>query len=177
MFTVQEEKLGVRSEGLKGKAKFGASSPAGDRRRLWRYGPLVVWAALIFIGSSSVLSASNTSTLVRLVRWLVPTAGDEKLALFHFLIRKAGHLTEYGILALLAARAFRTSSRELLRTGWLWAAFILVVAYSLTDEFHQSFVPSRTGSIYDSLIDSAGGLIALTILWWWRKRAENRAVA
>ena len=177
MFTVEEEKLGVRNETPGGKARFSASSRPRNRRRLWRYGPLIIWAALIFIGSSSVLSASNTSTLVRLVRWLVPTAGDEKLALFHFLIRKAGHLTEYGILALLAARAFRTSSRELLRTGWLWAAFILVVAYSLTDEFHQSFVPSRTGSIYDSLIDSAGGLIALTILWWWRKRAENRAVA
>jgi len=177
MFTVEEEKLGVRNETPGGKTRFSAPSRPRNRRRLWRYGPLIVWAALIFIGSSNVLSASNTSTLVRLVRWLVPTAGDEKLALFHFLIRKAGHLTEYGILALLAARAFRTSSRELLRTGWLWAAFILVVAYSLTDEFHQSFVPSRTGSIYDSLIDSAGGLIALTILWWWRKRAENRAVA
>jgi VanZ family protein len=177
MFTVHEEERGVPSEDLKRKAKFGSASPASARRRLWRYGPLVVWAALIFIGSSSVLSASNTSTLVRVVRWLVPTASDEKLLLLHFLIRKAGHLTEYGILALLAARAFRTSSRELLRTGWLWAAFILVVAYSLTDEFHQSFVPSRTGSIYDSMIDSAGGLIALTILWWRRKRAENRAAA
>src|SRR6185503_21256684 len=116
MFTVEEEKLGVRSERSGGKASFSTRSLPRNRRRLWRYGPLILWAALIFIGSSNVLSASNTSTLVRVVRWLIPTAGDEKLALFHFLIRKAGHLTEYGILALLAARAFRTSSRELLRT-------------------------------------------------------------
>jgi len=177
MFTVEEEKLGVGSERPGSKARFSAPSLPRNRRRLWRYGPLIVWAALIFIGSSNVLSASNTSTLVRVVRWLIPTADDEKLALFHFLIRKAGHLTEYGILALLAARAFRTSARELLRSHWFWAAFVFAAAYSLTDEFHQSFVASRTGSIYDSMIDSAGGLIALTILWWWRKRAENRAVA
>jgi VanZ family protein len=177
MFTVEEEKLGVRSERLKRKARFSVSSPPRNRRRLWRYGPLIIWAALIFIGSSNVLSASNTSTLVRVMRWLIPTADDEKLALLHFLIRKAGHLTEYAILALLAARAFRTSSRELLRSRWFWAAFIFAGAYSLTDEFHQSFVASRTGSIYDVMIDSAGGLIALTILWWWRKKAENRAVA
>jgi len=174
---VEEKKLGVRSESLGGKARFSASSLPRNRQRLWRYGPLIVWAALIFIGSSNVLSASNTSTLVRVVRWLIPTAGDERLALFHFLIRKAGHLTEYGILALLAARAFRTSARELLRTRWFWAALILVVVYSLTDEFHQTFVPSRTGSVYDSMIDSAGGLIALTILWWRRKKSESRVVA
>jgi VanZ family protein len=177
MSTVEEENLGVRSEVLKGKAKFSASAPASSRRRLWRYGPVVVWAALIFIGSGNLLSGSNTSTLIRVVRWLIPTAGDEKLAIFHFLVRKAGHLTVYAILALLAARAFRTSSRDWLRTRWFWAAFILTAAYSLTDEFHQSFVPSRGGSIYDCLIDSAGGLIALTIFWWWRKRAGNRVVA
>jgi len=177
MFTVEEEKLGVRSESLGGKARFSALSPPRNQRRIWRYGPLIIWAALIFIGSSSVLSASNTSTLVRMVRWLIPTADDEKLARFHFLIRKAGHLTEYAILALLAARAFRTSSREWLQSRWFWAAFTFAAAYSLTDEFHQSFVASRTGSIYDSMIDSAGGLIALTILWWWRKRADHRVVA
>jgi VanZ family protein len=177
MSTVEEEKLGVRSEGLRGKAKVAALSPASNRRRLWRYGPVVVWAALIFIGSGNVLSASNTSRLIRVVRWLIPTASDEKLAIFHFLVRKAGHLTVYAILALLTARAFRTSSREWLRTHWFWAAFILTAAYSLTDEFHQSFVPSRGGSIYDCLIDSAGGLIALTILWWWRRRAGIRVVA
>jgi len=135
-----------------------------SHHRLSRYGPLVVWAALIFIGSSSVLSGSNTSVVLRPVLWLFPHASEATLALIHFLVRKAGHLTEYAILALLAARAFRTSSHQLLRTRWFWISLLLVVAYSLSDEFHQSFVPSRTASIYDCMIDSVGGLTALVLL-------------
>lgn len=143
--------------------------------RLSRYGPLIIWAALIFIGSSDLLSGSNTSMfLVRPLHWLFPQASDTTLRVLHFIARKAGHFTEYAILALLAARAFRTSSRELLRSRWFWVSLLLVIAYSLTDEFHQSFVPSRTASIYDSLIDTLGGLIALAVLRWRRGRAGKR---
>jgi VanZ family protein len=46
------------------------------------------------------------------------------------------------------------------------ASLALVVAYALLDEYHQSFVPSRTGSIYDSLIDISGGLVALLLIRW-----------
>jgi VanZ family protein len=42
----------------------------------------------------------------------------------------------------------------------------LVVTYALMDEYHQTFVPSRTGSIYDSFINMAGGLTALLIIRW-----------
>lgn len=135
-----------------------------SRHRLSRYGLVVVWTALIFIGSSSVLSASHTSVVLRPVLWLFPSVSDATLATIHFLVRKAGHLTEYAILALLAARAFRTSSRELLSNRWFWISLLFVVCYSLSDEYHQSFVPSRTASIYDSMIDSVGGLTALVLL-------------
>ena len=138
---------------------------ATSKNRLWRYGPVVVWAALIFIGSSSILSGSNTSAfLVQPMRWLFPTASDSTLLLAHLLIRKAGHLTEYAILAWLAARAFRTSSNDLLHHRWFLVALILVVLYSLSDEFHQSFVPSRGASLYDCLIDAVGGLTMLGFL-------------
>ncbi len=144
-----------------------------QHHRLWRYGPLVLWAALIFIGSTDLLSASNTGGLLgRMVLWLFPHAGEATLRTLHFVLRKAGHFTVYAILALLAARAFRTSSREILRSRWFWVSLLLVVAYSLSDEFHQSHVPSRTGSIYDSMIDSAGGLTALAFLAV-RKRKQS----
>ena len=138
---------------------------ATSKNRLWRYGPVVVWAALIFVGSSSILSGSNTSAfLVQPMHWLFPTASDSTIQLAHLLIRKAGHLTEYAILAWLAARAFRTSSNELLHRRWFLVALILVVLYSLSDEFHQSFVPSRGASLYDCLIDTVGGLTMLSLL-------------
>src|SRR5256885_11228587 len=142
-----------------------SSKSVTSKNRLWRYGPLIIWATLIFIGSSSILSGSNTSTfLVQPMRWLFPTASDSTLQLVHLLIRKAGHLTEYAVLAWLAARAFRTSSNELLHRRWFLVALILVVLYSLSDEFHQSFVPSRGASLHDCAIDSVGGLAALLFL-------------
>jgi len=123
-----------------------------------------LWAVLIFVGYTSVLSASHTSVLLRVFLWIFPQASEATLATIHFLLRKAGHFTEYAILALLAARALRTSYRKLLRQRWFWLSFLLVVVYALGDEFHQSFVPSCTASIYDSMIDMFGGLTALAFL-------------
>jgi VanZ family protein len=145
------------------------------RHRLARYGPLLVWAVLIFIGSSQLLSASHTSAfLIKPLRWLLPHASDSTLATIHFLIRKAGHFTEYAILALLAARALRSSTRELLRTRWFWASLLLVVVYALGDEFHQSFVAFRTASVYDSMIDTLGGLTALAFLTIRNQRGHRQ---
>jgi VanZ family protein len=134
------------------------------RNRVSRYGPLIIWATLIFIGSSDLLSASHTGAfIVRPLRWLLPNASEPTIISIHFILRKTGHFTEYAILALLAARAFRTSSNQILRDRWFWISLIFVIVYSLSDEFHQSFVPTRTASIYDSMIDTVGGL---TMLVW-----------
>jgi VanZ family protein len=145
------------------------------RRWLWRYGPLILWATLIFIGSTDLLSASHTGgILTRPLHWLFPHASDATLRTLHFLLRKAGHFSEYAILALLAGRAFRTSTSELFRQRWFWISLLLVIAYALSDEFHQSFVPSRTASIYDSMIDSAGGLTALFLVARHRHRKHGQ---
>jgi VanZ family protein len=145
------------------------------RRRVWRYGPLLVWLAFIFFASTGEFSASNTSLIIGpLLRWIFPNISEEQLAFAHFMIRKAGHFTEYAILGWLAARAFISSSRQKLRDHWFLIALALVVLYALSDEYHQSFVASRTASIYDSFIDMAGGLFALLLYARWRKRKERR---
>jgi VanZ family protein len=103
---------------------------------------------------------------------LFPSASPAFLAWCHFLVRKAGHLSEYAILATLAARAFRHSSHQFVKLHWFKFSVLFAMAYALTDEFHQSFVPSRTASIYDSMIDSAGALIALSIIWFRHRRPQ-----
>ncbi|MGB7924945.1 MAG: VanZ family protein [Pyrinomonadaceae bacterium] len=141
------------------------------RERFRRYAPLVGWMLLIFIASTGELSAPNTSRILRpLLLWLFPGISEETLASVHFMVRKAAHFTEYAILAIFAARAFVTSSHERLRRAWVFVTALLVVLYSLSDEYHQSFVASRTGSIYDSLIDISGGLAALAVYALWRQR-------
>lgn len=141
------------------------------RRRFWRYAPLVAWMCLIFFASTNEFSGAQTSRIIRpLLLWLFPNISEERIGLVHFIVRKAAHFSEYAVFALLAARAFATSSQQILRRGFFYFALALIFLYSLSDEFHQSFVPSRTGTIYDSLIDTAGGLTALVIYTIWRRR-------
>ena len=96
--------------------------------------------------------------------WLFPNTSAETLATIHFITRKIAHFTEYAILGFLAARAFRSSPRPGIYRHWFLISATLVVVYALIDEYHQSFVPSRTASIFDSLIDMAGGLTALLVV-------------
>jgi VanZ family protein len=134
-------------------------------RFLSRYVPLVVWLLLISVASSDTFSANNTSRIIApLILWLFPNTSPETLAVVHFITRKIAHFTEYAILAYLAARAFRTSPRATISKRWFLICATLIVVYALIDEFHQSFVPSRTASVYDSLIDMAGGLTALLVI-------------
>jgi VanZ family protein len=136
--------------------------------RFWRYAPVVLWMIVTFLASNDSLSASNTSRFVcPVLLWLYPNISDASMATVHFYVRKTAHFTEYAILALLAARLFLTSSRDALRQGWFVSSFCLIVIYALLDEYHQTFVSTRIGSIYDSLIDIAGGTTALVMLMFW----------
>jgi VanZ family protein len=131
-------------------------------RFITRYLPLLVWLAVISVASSDNFSAANTSRIIQpLILWLFPNTSPETLAVVHFITRKIAHLTEYAILGFLAARAFRASP---IRARWFLISAVLIVVYALFDEYHQSFVPSRTASIYDSLIDMTGGLTALLVV-------------
>ena len=128
-------------------------------RLLKQYLPLVVWLAFISFASSDSFNAANTSRIIGpLVLWLFPNTSPETLATIHFIIRKLAHFTEYAILGVLAARAFRTSPR------WFLISAVLIIVYALLDEYHQSFVPSRTASVFDSFIDMAGGISALIFI-------------
>ena len=148
---------------------------SSTRQRLRRYGPLLLWLVFISLASTAEFSAANTSRLVRpLLLWLFPNISEARLAAAHFLTRKAAHFTEYAVLAFLARRAFITSSHAFIQRLWFQLAFLLVVIYALVDEFHQSFVPSRTASIYDSVIDIGGGLTILLIFKFYSKDALRR---
>ena len=132
---------------------------------LFRYVPLVFWIGLIFFMSSGEASMAQTSRFIRpLLEFLFPNAPAATLDIYHGYIRKSAHFTEYGILALLAARVLRGRSAGLLRTHWFGFSLLLVLAVAALDEFNQSFNPARTGSPYDVLLDVFGGICALTAL-------------
>ena len=129
------------------------------------YLPLIAWLTFISFASSDEFNAGNTSRIIGpLVLWLFPNTSPETLDVIHYITRKIAHFTEYAILGFLAARAFRTSPRPAIHQRWFLICLILIVVYALLDEYHQSFVPSRTASLGDSLIDMAGGLTALIFI-------------
>jgi VanZ family protein len=153
-------------------ARETGESSAGQR--LVRYGPLVLWLSFIWFASTHQFSASNTSLIIRpLLRWLLPDYTEAELTEIHFALRKVAHFCEYAILAFLARRAFITSSSAFIHRRWFELALLLVVLNAVLDELHQSFVPSRTGSIYDSAIDVAGGLTVLLVCKLYGKHARK----
>lgn len=142
----------------------GAGNNSSVVRRVVRYGPLLAWIAFISFASTGEFSADNTSQIVRpILLWLFPNISEAALASIHFLTRKAAHFCEYAVLAFLARRAFISSSKSVIRGRWFAISLALIVLNSLLDEFHQAFVPTRTGSIYDSAIDVLGGLTVLAV--------------
>jgi VanZ family protein len=132
---------------------------AAEWLRAWW--PALLWAGVITFASTDTLSSANTgSVLALVVRWVYPTISSEHLEAIHLFVRKAAHFAEYFIFYVLLYRGIRGR-----RAGWRWSwgltAWIIAAAYSVLDEIHQSFVSSRTASPWDSLLDSAGALVAL----------------
>jgi VanZ family protein len=161
--------------GINVKANEGNKTQAAFSTRFWRYAPLFFWMALTFFASSGEFSASNTSQILRpLLLWFSPDLSDATIDFVHFLVRKSAHFSEYAVFALLSARAFSGSSHDALKRHWFLASLILIALYSLTDEFHQSFVPSRTASVYDSMIDTTGGFVSLSLIALWRAWRKRR---
>ncbi len=147
--------------------------PAMSLRENIRYWiPVAFWIGFIFWMSTDTFSSQHTSPVIdAAVHFLTQKISSQGMDTINELIRKCAHLTEYFILGLLLFRAFHLNS-----TGPVWrSAFFamgIVVLYAASDEFHQSFVSSRTASIIDVGIDSVGGIIAqfASVLWWKRKK-------
>ena len=126
--------------------------------------PILAWMIFIFIGSTDLLSAEHTSRFIGpFLRWFAPDVSDATVASVQLVVRKCAHLTEYAILAALLFRAFRQRQPRVGRV--LAVSFLSAAVYAALDEFHQSYVASRTGSPWDVLIDCVGALAGLLVYW------------
>ena len=137
------------------------------RFRLVPWIPVLCWMAVIFMASSDAFSAGHTSSIIEpLLLRLFPHLSAAAVDLIHFCIRKGAHLGEYGILGILLWRAIPGHKAGPDAADWWRAAVALLAAtcYGATDEFHQSFVPSRGPSVRDVLFAACGAAIALTII-------------
>lgn len=135
--------------------------------------PVLLWLAVIALESFRLSSAVTGTYLWELLRWLHVPMSPETFARFHHLLRKGGHVTGYGILCLLLFRAwFHTLSARGLKVRCAILALSMTLLTAMLDEWHQTFDPSRTGSIRDVGLDLTGGilflLVALFVFRLWR---------
>ena len=150
------------------------SLPMKQKLKCWL--AVVLWMAVIFVMSSDLGSGAHTSRIIDpLLLWLMPQISPAGVARAHFLIRKAGHLTEYAILGILLWRAWTIPTGGT-NQPWRWktALFSLSLAavYAAGDEFHQSFVPSRGASVQDVVIDACGACLGLMVLRAFKTRTH-----
>jgi len=113
--------------------------------KLWL--PVIVWAGVIFSFSSLGINK------VKDFSWV------------DFVIKKTAHVTEYAILYLLTFRAVSQKGRLIGKKQFI-LPLIIAMFYGLTDEWHQTFVPQREGTLRDVGFDSLGALISM----YWMKR-------
>ena len=141
------------------------------RQTLWYWLPPLLWMGVMFWLSTDTFAAERTGGLLwRTLSTLAPRVTDAQYALLHFGIRKAAHLTEYALLAVLLLRALRAGGAAAWHWRWATVAVLLVAAHAFLDEYHQSFTQARTASVGDSLLDIAGGLVGLFLRWLRRRR-------
>ncbi len=123
-----------------------------------RWLPVLLWAGVIFFFSTGKFSATNTSSVLEpLLNWLFPTISMKTIVAINFTIRKFGHWSEYFIFAVLLRHALRDEARKNSTVHQVIWTLAIVFLYAASDEFHQSFVPSRTASLDDVAIDFFGG--------------------
>jgi VanZ family protein len=143
--------------------------------------PAAVWASLILLASSDMFSAAHTRGILEsFFHWLFPSWTPYSVYKAHLVVRKCAHFFEYAVLAIFVMRGFAGSQNQgpstraprSLRMTMLSVVLLCAIIASV-DEIHQHFVPSRTGSPYDALLDTTGSTAAMLLLT--RRKSSARA--
>jgi len=139
--------------------------------RVWA--PVVIAIGVICIESTGKFSSQNTSGWLRpFVERILGAMTDVAWGDLHHFIRKTGHFIGYGAVGFTFLRAWlHTLDRRGVRTLVAWRVQSAVLAILSTavvacgDEFHQTFIPSRSGSPMDVLLDTTGALMLCLLVW------------
>jgi len=123
------------------------------------------WAVMIFNFSRAPYSPASSARFISIVLdWLSISILPQNLDLLNTLLRKSVHLTEYAVLAVFLYNSLKpVGDPSWSRRATFWALLASGI-YSLTDEFHQLFVPGRHASLFDSAVDTTGAFVGLFML-------------
>lgn len=135
---------------------------------------LILWLIVIAIESTSYLSSQNTSRFLYPMLHFFLAMGPDSFAHYHVYIRKSGHVFGYGLLSILLFRAWRETLPASGGARWMfrWAniAVLGTCLVASLDEWHQSYLPSRSGTVRDVILDTCAGIaaqLAVFVFWKW----------
>jgi VanZ family protein len=141
-----------------------------DRKQLVKtWVAALLWIGLIAIESTDWLSAEHTSRILYPLLHFLIGMDPATFAVVHHYIRKCGHFVGYFTLSFFLFRAWRATLRLPWAPRWAlrWAAiaFFMSALVASLDEWHQTFIPSRTGRISDVMLDSIAALTAQVLIF------------
>jgi VanZ family protein len=153
-----------------------------NRRSLWywisAWLPVIVGICVIMVESTEMFGADHTSAPLRwLYEGIFGPVSDERWALLHHFIRKAGHFFWYGFIGLAWLRAWWMT---LPRSRFLLDAFLALLGTALVascDEFHQTFLPNRTGTPWDVLLDCTGAITLQLVVYVYMRSFRPKRLA
>ena len=125
---------------------------------------LILWLIVIAIESTTYLSSAETSRFLYPVLHFLFGIDWVTFQPWHHFLRKCGHVFGYALLSILFFRAWRETLPSKTGAKWMfrWTT-IAVVGTALVatlDEWHQSYLPSRTGTYHDVILDTCAGIAA-----------------
>jgi VanZ family protein len=125
-----------------------------------------LWIVLIAIESTSYLSSANTARILYPILHFLFGIDVVHFSIWHNYIRKTGHFVGYFTLSWLLFRAWRATlpSSALWALRWAGVAFLMSAFVATMDEWHQTFIPSRTGTVSDVMLDSSAALVAQIVI-------------
>ena len=135
-----------------------------------------LWLIVIAIESTQYLSSAYTSRILYPILHFLLGLDPAHFMIWHHYIRKTGHFVGYFILSVLLFRAWRStlSLPSLWTLRWAGIAFFMSAFVASMDEWHQSYIPSRTGAVSDVILDSTAALVAQIVIFVWLRVRRSR---
>jgi VanZ family protein len=140
--------------------------------------PVLIGIAIIAIESTETFGSNHTSAPLRRV-WeaLFGVVTDPRWDVIHHILRKCGHFFAYGFIGLAWLRAWWMT---LPLSHFITDATLALLGTALIascDEIHQTFLPNRTGSAWDVLLDCSGALVLELIVYLFARSFRPKRLA
>jgi VanZ family protein len=155
---------------------------SSNRRGFWYWVyiwlPVAIGIGVIVIESTEAFGSDHTSgPLRRIFEALFGPVSSANWEDIHHYIRKSGHFLGYGFIGLAWLRAWWFT---LPHSRFIHDAFLALLGTAMVascDEWHQTFLPDRTGSPWDVLLDCVGAITLQLIVYVFMRTFKPKRLA